>query len=482
MIRCASNAASYCLCNGGVGAGKGAMQTAGSPSNFLPTNDNKRTAARLTDSPRPHIVRRILFVSCNYASDYGPMVWGTYLRMRMLLEGATRAAQAVDLLLFAAPDVLPSVDPTKIAASLKTHWGLDVAVYVEPRFTGAHRGSLATLRGLFDLRHHQDYGDAGGPEQARAVASALKPDTDLVIAHRLDASLAVVAGVAGSVPVAINFDDIEHVARSRRMARWAVSARTLLGSFEVGTLRRTELAVLRRSQCALVCSRGERDYLASLGVTTSIAVIHNAVAFPIAIRNVEPPGRTIMFIGSYGYEPNIEAAEELITKIFPRVASRVPGARLLIAGARSERLPSARQTDPAIEILGFIDDIAEIYSRASVACCAIRAGGGTRIKIIEAAAWQVPTVSTVLGAEGLDLDDGNEILIAESSAQLADACVRLLQDPALAAAIGAAACAKVARSYERDAVIDQIANRLRATSEAFVRANPNECSLPVSEP
>lgn len=409
-------------------------------------------------------MRRILFVSCNYASDYGPMVWGTYIRMRMLLEAAARAADQVDLLLFAHRDQLRTAQPLEIAASLKQRWNVDVTVHLAARSRAAHGGALATLRSLVDVRYQQDYGDAGGVEQVRAVAAAMMPDTALVIAHRLDAALAVVAGVAGRVPIAVNFDDIEHVARARRANRSKPSIDTFLQRLGIGAIRRAERDVLKASQSALVCSREERAHLVALGVTTPISVIHNAVPFPSPVERRATTGKTIMFIGSYSYEPNVEAAEELINVIFPLILVRIPDARLLIAGTRSERLPSAGTTHPAVEILGFVEDVEEIYARADVACCAIRAGGGTRIKIIEAAAWSIPTVSTTLGAEGLDLVERSEIVLADSARDMADACVRLLEAPQEAEAMGAAARRKVASGYERGIVIEQLATSYRTTA------------------
>ena len=408
-------------------------------------------------------MRRILFVSCNYAADYGPMVWGTYIRMRLLLQAAAHAAEAVDLLLFAHRDQLRSAQPLEIASSIKRHWGIDVTVHVAPRSRAAHGGSLATLRGLFDIRFQQDYGDAGGPEQAAAVSAVLTEETDLVVAHRLDAALAVVSGVAGRVPIAVNFDDIEHVARARRARRQKLSLNAVLQRVGVRAIRRAERGVLRVARSALVCSLDERAHLIALDVPAAVEVIPNAVPFPLRDDRMPTSGKTIMFIGSYTYEPNIDAAEELINAIFPLILEQVPDARLLIAGTRSELLPSARTVHPAVEVLGFVEDVREIYSRADVACCAIRAGGGTRIKIIEAAAWAIPTVSTTLGAEGIDLVDGSEIVLADSARAMADACIRLIGSSREATAMGDAARRKVARHYELRAVVEQLAATYRRT-------------------
>ena len=410
---------------------------------------------------------RILFVSCNFASDYRPMVWGTYIRMRMLLEAASRAAEDVDLLLFVAPDLLPRADAVAIAGSIRDAWGIDVTVKLAPRSSVSHRGWSSTLRGLFDIRYQTEYGDAGGPLQAAAVSDMLLSDTVLVVAHRLDAAIAVVAGVGDRVPIAVNFDDVEHVAKARRLEREPRSLDYVRARVQLGAIRRAEYDVMRAARALLVCSMDEKIYLAQQGVTTRVDIVPNAVVFPPPTPRDDAALRTLMFIGSYGYEPNIEAAEQLITQVFPLVLARRPDARLLIAGARSERLPSATRSPPSVEFLGFVDDVATVYARAGVACCAIRAGGGTRIKIIEAAAWSIPTVSTPLGAEGLSFSNETEIVLAETTEQLAAGCVALLDEPERARAIGAAAHRRAAETYEHGSVVARLARTFRDIADEF---------------
>jgi glycosyltransferase involved in cell wall biosynthesis len=87
-----------------------------------------------------------------------------------------------------------------------------------------------------------------------------------------------------------------------------------------------------------------------------------------------------------------------------------------------------------------------------VVCCPILSGGGTRLKIIEAAAHARAVVSTTLGAEGLDLKDGLEVLLADDPASLAQACIDLLQDRDRSGHLGRSARECVRRLYDRDAV------------------------------
>ena len=110
---------------------------------------------------------------------------------------------------------------------------------------------------------------------------------------------------------------------------------------------------------------------------------------------------------------------------------------------------------------GFVDDLLPWYRRARVVCCPIHHGGGTRVKIIEAAANAKAIVSTRVGAEGLEFTDGSEIILRDDPGEIAAECIRLLGDPRAAATLGAAALRKARSIYEKSAVVDQLAGHLR---------------------
>jgi glycosyltransferase involved in cell wall biosynthesis len=125
--------------------------------------------------------------------------------------------------------------------------------------------------------------------------------------------------------------------------------------------------------------------------------------------------------------------------------------------------------DPSVDRLGFVPDLGLIYARARVSLCPVRRGGGTRIKIIEAAMNARPVVSTHVGAEGLSFRPDHEILLADGAVGFAAACVRLLCDPALAAAIGGAAQRHARTQYAGERVAGRLVSvcaRLLARGEA----------------
>jgi len=145
----------------------------------------------------------------------------------------------------------------------------------------------------------------------------------------------------------------------------------------------------------------------------------------------------------------------------PRVHRAMPAARLIIAGPAPERIPSYRAGVPGVEFAGFVDDLDVLYRRSRVACAPIQCGGGTRIKIVEAAAYGKPIVATRIGAEGLELRDGHELLLRDDPESFANACLELLEDSSLCARLGLRARAKVEELYNRADIVRLIQGYLK---------------------
>jgi len=169
----------------------------------------------------------------------------------------------------------------------------------------------------------------------------------------------------------------------------------------------------------------------------------------------------LLFVGSFTYQPNIEAAEFLIEQIWPHIYRAMPEARLIIAGTLPARIRGYDMGIPGVEFTGFVDDLEELYQRSRVVCAPILAGSGTRIKIIEAGGYGKAIVATRVGAEGLDMRDGVELLLRDDPGSFADACLQLLNDSVLCEQLGRAAYAKVLRSYDRANIVSLIQGYLK---------------------
>jgi len=165
---------------------------------------------------------------------------------------------------------------------------------------------------------------------------------------------------------------------------------------------------------------------------TNVTVVPNgfeAPAHPVGRpQATDPP--SLLLVGSFGYPPNADAAWFLVSSILPRIRARLAGATLRLVGEPSDSM-AALDRPPEVTVVGRVPAMEPELARADLVVVPLRFGSGTRVKILEAAAHRIPVVSTTLGAEGLGLEDGRHLLVADDAEGFASACVRLLQEPEL---------------------------------------------------
>lgn len=200
-----------------------------------------------------------------------------------------------------------------------------------------------------------------------------------------------------------------------------------------------------RSFAATVCV-GERDaaWMRRLGGRDTVHVVPNGVVLPPAEALVEEAGTpTVVFFGSLGYAPNVDAALFAAEAIWPRIAEAVPGARFVIAGRAPAPDVRALAARPGIEIAADVPDVVPVLGRAWVSLAPMRIGAGIKNKVLEAWACARPVVMTPLATNGLVLPPGHAAFVRGDAAGLAEAVVALLRDRDARRAAGASARALV---------------------------------------
>ncbi len=176
---------------------------------------------------------------------------------------------------------------------------------------------------------------------------------------------------------------------------------------------------------------------------------------------MNPNGEVLIFPAIFSYKPNVVAAAFLIKEFFPRLASSFPDCQLLLAGDRpTPDMTAAAQGEPRIVVTGGVPDMRSYLAAASVTVVPLFQGGGTRFKILEAFASNVPVVSTAKGAEGLAVEDGTHLLIAGTADEFVDAVKRLWMDERLAKQLAANGLGLVKQSYSLPVISQQIANAI----------------------
>jgi glycosyltransferase involved in cell wall biosynthesis len=179
-------------------------------------------------------------------------------------------------------------------------------------------------------------------------------------------------------------------------------------------------------------------------------------------------GASLLFVGNLTYWPNADAAIRLVRDVLPRVRLLVPGPVTVTLAGNHGTQPHllALGREPGVRLTGFVPDLGPYYLAADVLVAPLMFGAGTRIKLLEAFARGVPVVTSSQGVAGLEVTDGEHVLIADSARQAAAAVARLRTDGRLAADLGANAFALVRDRYSHDAVVPRISEFLRAAAGA----------------
>ncbi len=258
------------------------------------------------------------------------------------------------------------------------------------------------------------------------------------------------------VPVVLDEHNVEYDLLDRMAAREGGSCRKLFNRIEAAKFRREELAAARRAALTLVTSERDGQLLASRIPGLKTAVITNGVECAHFSRPSGPrhPDSAV-FVGATHYFPNEDGVLFFLREVHETIRRKLPAFKLTVVGGNPPSSITAYRSD-SIEITGFVKDVRPYMWAASVFIVPLRMGGGTRFKIIEAMAAGVPVVSTRLGAEGIPVTDGRELLLADDPVAFAGAVCKVLSDPALAGSLGRAGVEFVRRRFDWSVIGDKL--------------------------
>jgi sugar transferase (PEP-CTERM/EpsH1 system associated) len=166
----------------------------------------------------------------------------------------------------------------------------------------------------------------------------------------------------------------------------------------------------------------------------------------------------LVFTGSMDWMPNQDAIAYFVAEILPRLRRSIPQVTLTVVGRNPPpALEKLARADASIKVTGYVEDVRPYMERAAGYVVPLRVGGGTRLKIFEAMAMERPVVSTSIGAEGLPVRDGVELLIGDSPDEFAEAVIRVLRDPVAARRLGRSGAELVRKKYAWGRVADSFA-------------------------
>jgi len=281
----------------------------------------------------------------------------------------------------------PLYTPIKLLQGVVGRWPLPVVNYYCPRMAAALRQLLSEQ--TFDIVHFESMNMVG----YLPILESLSPASSRMLDwHNIDSEL------------------MERHAESNPFGPRKLYAQL--------TARRTyslETRMLASLDGHIVCSERERVTLRKRSPNARIAVINNGVdVTSFQTARAAAANESLIFVGQMSYQPNIEGALYFVRSVWPAVRKRFPSLRLRIVGANPAPAVRALASEPNVEVTGTVPDVRPYYADALAAIVPLLTGAGTRLKILEAMAANVPVISTPIGAEGLEVEDGKQILLAST--------------------------------------------------------------------
>ena len=247
----------------------------------------------------------------------------------------------------------------------------------------------------------------------------------------------------------LDLHNIEHELVERRAATAQRPARRAMLGLEAKKVRREELEICRRFDLLLTTSDRETEIIRSWGlphVETMVNTIDTVAFTPPA----EPAdvGPRLVFIGTTHVDANRDGVRWFMDEIYPLVRAAVPEVEVDIVGGMPPAEIRAYDALPGVRVTGQVKDVRDYMATARALIVPLRSGGGTRLKVLEGLSFGVPTISTSIGAEGLDLVPGEHLLIGDDPRSFADAVLRILSDAELRDRLCAAGRAFVEQHYD----------------------------------
>lgn len=216
-----------------------------------------------------------------------------------------------------------------------------------------------------------------------------------------------------------------HASRMEREAALTGDAVLAAQAAEMKTL---EVSLAKAADLTIAISADEKKAVLELAPLAVVEVLPNIFEMPSA----PPPGpqgrHGVMFVGGFWHRPNADAVAWFIKEIWPRVLAEAPDCRFFVAGSNPGHEVLAMGKTPNVEILGYVPDLEPLYNSARVCVAPLRFGAGVKGKVGQSMAHGLPVVATSVGAEGMQLRDGEHLLIADEPEAFARQVLLLLRD------------------------------------------------------
>ncbi len=262
--------------------------------------------------------------------------------------------------------------------------------------------------------------------------------------------------------IIVDLDDVEPI----KMHRWADQMGyqgwydRFRKNLNINFMESQHRKLLKRVHACLVCSYEDAVHVTRERWSRQVIIIPNAVTSCARLGAAPLKCRTILFVGSLCYTPNVEGICWFVNEVLPLIRAQEPDAQLLIVGSYPREDVIKLQDQDGVKLHQNVLEVRDYYAQSAVVIVPVRIAGGTRIKILEAGLLGRPVVSTSIGAEGLGLKSGEQCLVADSREDFAQACVSILRDQSLGESLADQNWDFVSQNYSLETVESKIRNLL----------------------
>ncbi len=299
--------------------------------------------------------------------------------------------------------------------------------------------------------------------------------------QRFDVAVCDFLDVAVNFPGRLNLPSVlfQHNVESEIWRRHAATAdnpgKKLMYRMEFRRMLRYERAAVCKFHHVIAVSENDRSLMTQWVDGDRVTVVPTGVDLAeyrpdSAAPDVDASAPLITFVGAMDWEPNVDGVEYFCAEVWPAIKAEVPQARFRIVGRNPDRrVQKWASIDASIEVTGHVPSVVEHLRQSAVVIVPLRIGGGTRLKIYEAMATGKAVVSTTIGAEGLDVHHGRDIMLADDAGSFAQAAIMLLRDSELRRRYEKAAADTAAR-YDWPAIGERFGEVLQSVAEKKSRA------------
>ena len=402
---------------------------------------------------------RVLFVnSTHFPEDWQNLSNGSQRRKKLFFDAIKEIAE-IDFLYYLQPeldDLLHSRDRiARIEDDIAKYWDARVNLFLchQEKFPPSLSKFKKHGDGVFNFFKHYLYFGTSGLAQVQFLERCLDRQPDLIFVQRLTSMPPLLLTKKALPPIIFDLDDLAHIQQLRQLKNIR-KLEHLFYCLHLPACFWGELTATRLAQKTFVCSELDRKYLSHKLKFQGINTIPNAVSIPEPQPITSQPN--LLLLGSYDHGANVTGANFLIEQVWPLIYQQMPEVRLIVAGKNPHNIRNYGKELPGVEFRGFVEDLDALYRQARVVCCPVFGGSGTRVKMVEAAAYGKPIVATRIGAEGLNMSDKQEFLCHDRPQEFARACLELIKNDNLCQHLGTKARKAAIQYYDRDNIIKLI--------------------------